>query len=402
MDINTLPEIDWLGAEYQDIESAVKAIAPYQKGEGIVRSQRGLEPVSYEAVVKAVRDPRFSMGMPARLDMAGVTGGVARESMLNFLFSREGVDHTRARKACAPWFSASGAEQLRSQTAEWLDTWLDELVVEADDLDFLNKVSNRLPATLYCLMIGAPLTDAPFIQHMSEEVMLLTAPPAPDHGRRIEAAAAQTKEYLIDSIEDRRKNRGEDLLSFMVGVEETGEINTQDILAVAFNSLVGSTDTTSAQICLNLQGLAQNPDQWDILKHEPERVPHAVMELLRWNPGAWAVVRSPIEPLEYEGVHLDTTDSIFPGVFAANNDPTVFEDPRRLDVTRDHPKIPLNFGGGRHGCLGRMVTLMEQEEALRAVLRKWDSVEITSSKFTGAMFSLAAHEFRVRFTPAAK
>jgi cytochrome P450 len=270
---------------------------------------------------------------------------------------------------------------------------------EADDFDLLTGISNRLPATLFCLMMGTPPTDAPFIQHMSEEHLLLNAPPHPGKGERIEAAVAETIEYLRAAIEDRRQNPGDDLLSFMVAAEERGEVDVQDILTLAHNALVGSTDTTSTQICLSLQALAEHPDQWAILKDEPERVPHAVMELLRYNPGPWAIRRAPMQPLEYEGIAMGPEDSIWASIYAANNDPTVFEDPRRLDVTREHPKMPLNFGSGRHGCLGRMVTLMEQQEVLWAVLRRWESFEVLGARFTGAMFNSVVREFRVRFVP---
>lgn len=401
MAVESFPTIDWEAPEFQaGIESAVAAIADLQEG-GVVRSQRGIELIGYDAAFELARDPRFSMGMPDRMQRAGVTSGAAHESFLNFLFSREGVDHVRARRAGAPYFTASSADRLRQVARGWIDSWLDENINAQDDFDFLQFVSNPLPSTLYCHMVGAPLSDADFIHHMSEEVMLLTAPPGPGHGERIEKAAGQTKEYLLKLIGERRANPGDDLLSALVAAEVKGEIDESDILAVAFNSLVGSTDTTSAQICLNLQALSDNPDQWAILKAEPERVPHAVMELMRFNPGAWTIVRSPLEPLEYRGIQLTPEDTLFPSPYAANSDPAVYENPRKLDVTRSHPKAPLNFGAGRHSCLGRMITLMEQEEVLRAVLTKWESFEVTSAAFTGAMFSMAPVDFKLKFKPVA-
>ncbi|HKR49652.1 MAG TPA: cytochrome P450, partial [Pseudonocardiaceae bacterium] len=268
--------------------------------------------------------------------------------------------------------------------------------------DFLWEIANKLPATLYCLIIGAPLTDAGLIQHLSEECMLLSAPPLPGHRERLEVAASRTKDYLLELTQQRRENPGEDLLSFLVTAESRGEIDETDILAVAFNALVGSTDTTAAQMCCNLEALAHNRDQWQLLRCEPERVPHAVMELMRYNPGAWSITRSAKESLTYRGAQLTPDVTVFPLIFAANNDPTVFPDPRVLDVTRTHAKQPLNFGAGVHGCLGRMFSLLEQEEVLRATLERWESVEVVEAKFSGAMFFLVPEAFRVSFVPAAR
>ncbi|MGQ4601320.1 cytochrome P450 [Nocardia sp. R6R-6] len=400
MSIDTLPSIDWMSEDFQtDVERACAAIAPHQKGPGLVRSDRGIEIVNYALALSVVRDARFSLAMPSRLRTIGIPDGAAARSFLNFLFSREGVDHVRARKACAPWFTASGAEKLREQTRAWVNQWLDESNSERADFDFLGLLSNRLPSTLFCLMIGAPLSDAGFIQHMSEEMMLLTAPPAPGNAERIEDAAIKTQAYLLDQAEQRRRKPGADLLSHMVGVEATGAIDTDDILAVVFNALVGSTDTTSSQICLNLQALAANPDQWRLLKENPALVSKAVMELLRYNPGAWSVQRSPFDEMEFEGLRITPEDTLFPAVFAGNNDPAAFPEPRRLDIEREHAVTPLNFGTGRHGCLGRMITLMEQEEVLLAVTRKWKSCTVLDADFSGKMFALAPQSFRVSFVP---
>ncbi|MGY4099381.1 cytochrome P450 [Nocardia sp. R16R-3T] len=400
MSIDTLPSIDWMSEDFQtDVARACAAIAPHQKGPGLVRSSRGIEIVNYDLALRVVRDPRFSLAMPSRLRTIGIADGAAASSFMNFLFSREGVDHVRARKACAPWFTASGAEKLRQQTREWVNSWLDENSSEGKDFDFLGSVSNRLPSTLFCLMIGAPTTDAEFIQHMSEEIMLLTSPPMPGNAERIEDAAAKTQTYLLEQAEQRRRAPGEDLLSHMVQVQESGEIDTDDVLAVVFNALVGSTDTTSSQICLNLQALAANPAQWRLLKDNPGLVSNAVMELLRFNPGAWSVQRSPFEAMEFEGLQITPEDTLFPAVFAGNNDPAVFPDPRKLDIQREHAVTPLNFGTGRHGCLGRMITLMEQEEVLLAVTKNWKSFSVLDAEFSGKMFALAPKSFRVAFVP---
>jgi len=400
MTTDTLPSIDWMSEDFQtDVARACEAIAPYQTGSGLVRSSRGIEIVNYDLALKIVRDPKFSLAMPARLRTIGITDGAAAHSFMNFLFSREGADHLRARRACTPWFTASGAEKLRQQTREWVEQWMDENRSNYGDLDFLAKVSNRLPSTLFCLMIGAPFSDAEFIQHMSEELMLLTAPPMPGNAERIEDAAAKTRAYLLDQAEKRRQDPGDDLLSHMVRVRDTGEIDDDDVLAVVFNALVGSTDTTSSQICLNLEALAANPDQWELLKKEPSLVSNAVMELVRYNPGAWSVQRSPYEPMEFEGLYITPEDTLFPCVFAGNNDASVYPDPRKLDITRELGSSPLNFGTGRHGCLGRMITLMEQEEVLLAAAKKWKSFSVVDSNFSGKMFSTTPTSFRLSVVP---
>ena len=396
---DAIPQIDWQSAEFHSgIDRAVAAIADHQRGPGIVRSQRGIEVVAYEAAAEIVKNTDFTLGMAARLDSRGVAGAATRGAFLNFLFSRDGQEHLRARKACAPWFASSSAERVRGHVREWLDSWLDDAASQSTDYDFLGGIANRLPSTLFCLLLGAPLTDAPLVAHLSQECMLTSAPPQPDHPDRLEIAATLTTAYLVGLTELRRQQPGDDLLSFLVAAQDCGEIDLDDILAVVFNALVGSTDTTSAQICCNVEALAAHPGQWQLLQQEPDRIPHAVAELMRYNPGAWSITRSSRTATTYKGLDITPDDIVFPDIFAANNDPAVFEDPRRLDITRPHPKPPLNFGAGIHGCLGRMFSLLEQEEVLRAMLRRWDSYEVLEAEFSGAMFFLVPQKLRVSFT----
>lgn len=398
---DALPELDLNAEDFQSgIERAVAAAAAYQKGQGLARSQRGIEVLAYDTVADTLRDPNLRVAIEARLNVIGITNQRARTAHLEAIFARDGADHGRARRACMPWFSKSGADRLRARARSFIDASLDDAETCPDDFDILELLTNKLPPYLYCEMIGAPLEDAPLIRHLSDENMLLSAPPLPGYAERIERAILDTQAYLHKAIEERRAHPGDDLLSYMIGLEGTSDVTLSDIIGVAFNALIGSTDTTSTQICLNLQSLAGNPDQWELLKHDPDLIPRAVTELVRYNPIVWSVNRSPTGPIQWNGLDLDENATIFLNIFAANNDSTVFPNPRVLDINRRQgAKGVLTFGTGPHACLGRMISVMEQEEVLRAAIERWDSFDIIGAQFGGAMFNITASEFRIRFKP---
>lgn len=392
-----LPEIDLESEDFQQgIERADEVISPLRDGPGIARSQRGIEPLSYELAIDLIRDPRFSMGMKSRLVLAGITEGPAFDAFTNILFNREGADHTRIRLACAPWFSARGAEKLREEVRTWVDGWLDDLA-DSGGFELHTEIGRPLPSMVFCRLVGAPLEDADTYARLSESALLLSGPPHPDTRRIVEEAAAETDERVRTMIAERRDEPGEDLISFMLESERRGDISENDIVNVVFNVLVGSTDTTDTQICLNLKTLSEHPDQWELLKRQPEYLPNAVLECLRYSPGVWTVMRSPLERIEYRGIAVSPEDTLWPAVFSANRDPNAFEDPRRLDITRKFKQNPLNFGSGVHACLGRMISLLEQQEVLRAVVSRWQGFEVGDSEFTGAMYAQVVKRMHVSF-----
>jgi cytochrome P450 len=182
----------------------------------------------------------------------------------------------------------------------------------------------------------------------------------------------------------------------MLSYEERGQISEEEIVEAVVTFLIGSTDTTNAQICFNLEALAAHPEQWRVLKDDPDLVPNAVLECARFNPGVWTVSRSPVEATEYQGIQLEHDDALWPLVFAANRDPAAFDEPGRFDVTRK-AKPPLNFGSGIHACVGRHITLVEQQEVVRSALARWSSFEVAESDYVGAMYSHTVSQMTINF-----
>ena len=68
---------------------------------------------------------------------------------------------------------------------------------------------------------------------------------------------------------------------------------------------------------------------------------------------------------------------LFASIIAGNHDPSVFEAPHEFRITRERPRPILNFGSGRHLCLGRPVALVELEETLRLLVERFARIEVT-------------------------
>ena len=394
VNLRDLPAIDVESPAFQNVATAEALVAPYRDETGFVRTQRGIEALSFAAASNVLRDNRFDLGLSVRAARIGVDkSSRAHKIFMDALMNQNQQDHIRLRKAITPWFNVRNSERMRGDVRRWINAWLDEQD-EAGVVDFQTAVSRRLPASLFALLVGAPVEDWAYIADVSERVLVLNKPVTPESGPIFEAATTEAADYVLDLLKSRRGKAGEDLLSFFAEAQVSGDLTEDDIVSLVWTMLVGSTDTTTSQINLNLQTLAENPGQWEVLRSRPGLVPNAVVELTRFNPNIWVMWRAPKADLDYLGNSLTPDDVILPAVYAANFDPLVYDDPRRLDVSREI-KMSLGFGSGMHSCLGRMFAVMEEEEVLRAVLDRWSAFEVVEHHHSGVPYVVMPETFKV-------
>jgi hypothetical protein len=151
--------------------------------------------------------------------------------------------------------------------------------------------------------------------------------------------------------------------------------------------LVAGTDTTRNQLAASMQVLFDHPEQWAMLRDRPELAMAAVEESMRHSPAVCSTLRTVNEDAELGGYTFPRGTFIFVNTFAANCDPAVYDDPDRLDITRDAPPAILTFGGGVHYCLGANLARLELAEALKIL-----AVRIPNPRRVGTLEAAAWHE----------
>jgi cytochrome P450 len=386
MKMAELPFVDLFGPDYQESPEAV--LAPARDAAGIARSARGVEYLTYANATELLKADGFGPGRQRQLISSGAGPGTPLyETLTRTLVHYEGEPHDVQRRSVNRWFTARKAESWRGLIAGWIDGWLDENE-QAGEVNLFGAVARPLPASLVCHIIGAPLEDAPRIAAWSDDILGVIAY-TPEAFERVVRAGKEITEFLRPLIAEKRKAPGDDLLSALVEAEKEGEITEADMADIVLSIITGSTDTTSTQICLNLATLEQRPDERAWLRDNPDKLSGAVLELMRFRPGMLSTPRMLLDPASgYQLPGLDDRDPDLEyevNIESANMDPSVYENPTELDLRREfRGRLPLNFGAGTHGCLGRVLSLVEQEEVLRATLRRWSDYKVTDLHYTGA------------------
>jgi cytochrome P450 len=134
--------------------------------------------------------------------------------------------------------------------------------------------------------------------------------------------------------------------------------------------LLAGTDTTRNQVGASVQVLCEHPEQWQLLKENPQLAMHAVEETMRHSPIACGTLRLVIEDAELDGYLFPAGTMVLVNTAAANRDPAVYDDPHRVDITRDGTPPILTFGGGIHYCLGANLARRELAEALTVLTHR--------------------------------
>jgi cytochrome P450 len=387
---------------FLDVFSEAYARNPYPMIEGaraqgeVVRSERGLEFLSRRAAQELLFDKRFNTGIARILSFQKVHDGPLFSLFAENLLAVEGEHHRRLRGALMPFFNTSSVECMRQVARTHARAWLRE-VADAGQLDFAEVIGRRLPAAVFCYMIGAPLEDAEHISRISEDLLkIFTFHPGND---QIAARALrQGEHYVRNLIEARRSKPGSDLVSALLSVSGGDRLRDNEIFELVLLVLAGSTDNSKTQLCENMLAFAAHPRSWQMLKQEPELIPSAVLECIRWMPGFLVGIRVANEDLLFRGVSLTADEAVYSNVLAANRDPSIYSNPHTFDIRRTDT-LALNFGYGRHSCLGRGIAIVEMEETLRAALDLWSEFEVTGAcNIWGSPFSLRTESIPLSFT----
>jgi cytochrome P450 len=174
-------------------------------------------------------------------------------------------------------------------------------------------------------------------------------------------AALEVFEYGFELAAQRKGKDGDDLVSKLVNqVPEDGlPLSERDFRNYFLLLVVAGNETTRHAISHSMKALIDHPDQLALLQAEPERIPGAVEELLRWASPIYHFRRTATRDVEMYDKTIKAGDKVVVWFASGNRDDRVFDDPYRFDVTRtrvDH----VTFGkGGPHFCLGNQLARME-------------------------------------------
>jgi cytochrome P450 len=304
----------------------------------------------------------------------------------NTIISTDPPLHNQLRGLVSRAFTPRAIASLESRIGEITHDYLDR-VVESGQMDLVEDLAYPLPVTVIAEMLGIPVEDRARFKRWSDQVIggsdLLTQ----DKSSASEAdSAADTRlqlmkemdEYFTEIIAQRRIAPRDDLISGLISAELDGEmLSADDILAFCSLLLIAGNITTTNLIGNAFVCLLERPEEFAPVRAEPELLPSAIEEVLRYQSPVQATIRTTVRDVEFAGATIPTGQTVIAWTGSANRDETKFDCPDRFDIQRQ-PNPHLSFGMGIHFCLGAPLTRLESRVALRIMFERLRNIQRAS------------------------
>ncbi|MFE5712557.1 cytochrome P450 [Streptomyces sp. NPDC056501] len=319
----------------------------------------------YEDVKQIASDPRLSRALTVGRPVTSMTphdlapaGGVGRA---------DPPDHTRLRKLVAPTFGRRRMTALREHTRRTADVLALRTLEAGPPADLAETFVGPLAATVIAELLGVPAADLDRVEQWRAGILSSDTTAAEGESVKKEIAG-----YFADLARHRTEHPGDDLVSELAAARATGGISTPELVSMSVMLTLNGLDAVRNIVATMVYVLLVHPEQTAKIRAEPERLPRAVDELLRYIPqrNGVGMPRIATADIEVGGVTIREGEAVYVFYPAANRDPSVYTEPDRLDLDRNEAPH-LAFGHGAHYCAGAQLARMEAEVMLSTLLTRF-------------------------------
>jgi cytochrome P450 len=320
--------------------------------------------VRYDDVRLVLGDRRFSRAMAVKADVPRMTPSKLDSGII----VRDPPDHTRLRRLVAKAFTQRRVEGSRVRIRELAEELVDAMVARGMPVDLVEHFALSLPVAVICELIGVPVADRPKFRAWSDAFLSTNKATA----EQFAANRAGFREYMSGLIAARRAKPADDLMTALIEArDEHDRLTELELVDMCNGLLVAGHETTASHLPNFVHVLLHHPRQLAELRADPELMPAAIEELMRFVPLTYGpgFPRYATEDVEVGGVLVRAGEPVVVDFASANRDPRRFADPDELRFDRGDNQH-LGFGHGVHHCLGAQLARVELQEGLRALLGK--------------------------------
>ncbi|MEU9887020.1 cytochrome P450 [Sphaerisporangium sp. NPDC051011] len=311
------------------------------------------------------------------LGARGIPADLA-EYVLESVLDADGADHIRLRRLVSRAFTARRVSELRPRVEQITEELLDRLAATAEDgvADLIEHFAYPLPITVICELVGIPEEDRPRWRAWGKALVTL------ENGGMGEALREMVA-HIHELIDRRRAAPTGDLLTGLIRAhdEDGDRLSDTEMVTLVLTLVLAGHETTAHLIGNGTAALLAHPGQLALLRSDPALMPRAVHELMRWcGPVQATRMRYATEDLTVGGMPVRKGETVMAVLVGANHDPRAFDDPERLDITREpeagRKETHVGFGYGLHYCLGAALARQEGEVAFEALLRRFPDLSL--------------------------
>jgi hypothetical protein len=296
------------------------------------------------------------------------------------LFFSNLPNHTRLRKLITKAYSIKKPQIVRF----YIETTVNELIAQVKrdgSMDVIKDLASPLPSLVIAKILGISEEDSKRLSHWANILSrIIDQPLSLAEYELMNETLVQFCGYLLEVIDQKKKNIQDDVISALILVEQDGDfLTTDEILTTCILLFITGEETTVNALGNGMLALLRNPDQMDKLKKQPEIITGAVEELLRYDSPVQMISRQSTETIEIAGETISPGQRIILCLGSANRDPEQFAEPDRLNLDREENQH-LAFGGGIHRCLGAGLARTQIQIAINTMLDQLPELHLSTEK----------------------
>ncbi|HWD03576.1 MAG TPA: cytochrome P450 [Amycolatopsis sp.] len=327
----------------------------------------------YDAARQMLADPRFSSrqdlgvvhvpfetpGMPVPTEPSPPMPGV--------FIAMDPPDHTRMRRKLTGAFTVKRMKQLEERIGEIAEAQLDHLATLTPPVELVREFALPVPSLVICELLGVPYEDRAGFQADSAQFLVKDQTLDEKMG-----ALGRLMGYLGELVTRKRAEPADDILSDLARHDD---LSVEELTGAAFLLLLAGHETTANMLALGTFALLEHPAQLAELRADPELMPGAVEELMRYLSVVDINYRYATEDLTLGGELIPAGSTVVVSTLAANRDPLRFQNPDDLDLHRN-ARGQLAFGHGVHQCLGQQLARLEMRAGFAGLLRRFPRLRL--------------------------
>jgi cytochrome P450 len=299
--------------------------------------------------------------------------GVTRMRMVaDLVVVTDGEQHSRLRKQVQPAF-----------TKRALDSWqgvVDKLAVELVDTvianpggDAVQLLTIPMPLRVIAAILGVPDSDISDFRRWSEScVQLIDFSPTPAGVMKVAKSMSGTialRRYFLQQLAAGHLKGSGTVLGRLLEYNTEGSLSDDQLFFIAILLLIAGNETTTNLLGGLLDTLAHHPEVYNAIRDDPDLIPLAVEEQLRYTSPIQNLYRYTRADYQVGDVTIPKGERVLLSFGAANRDPLAFTDPDTYQVRRN-PRMHVAFGYGAHMCLGAPLARLEAHAVLRELVAR--------------------------------
>jgi cytochrome P450 len=319
-------------------------------------------------------------------------GGPGQDPLSTSLITMDPPRHRQLRNTVTQAFTPRSVARLSERITAIVTDLLDT-VAASGQMDIINDLSYPLPVIVIAEMLGIPHEDRERFKHWSDAIVGITS--ANGHNPQHEMGA-----YFLNMIEQRRRDREDDLISALLDAQIDGvRLDQRELLGFCILLLVAGNETTTNLIGNALLCFDEHPEVMEQLRAEPDLIPSAIEEVLRYRSPVQMMYRHAISDVMLGGRQIRAGQMIMAQIGSANRDEAQFPNADTFDIRRT-PNRHIAFGHGIHFCLGAPLARLEAKIALTLLLERFQDIRLvrtTPLAATGSDIVYGVKHLLVRF-----